>query len=170
MKKHIYITTIFLVIFLISCSTNKELIRKEKMEFGITKYYLENNLKKNIYGKRVLAIIDNSIYYSFYSDKIVKQTKEEKQLIHTLFFEKIPKELNDPKYYQALSKMDSIVLTKSNDILDSLNLKNYKKWDGATAFIIEVNYYHGFPKNKKFKPNWNKNTVIHYEFNLSYSK
>ncbi|NHM01570.1 hypothetical protein [Flavobacterium difficile] len=152
MSKQIYISTIFLIILSISCSTNKGLIEKRKTEFGITKYYIEKDLKNNKYKERLLATIDNSVYYSIYSDKIVKQTKKNKQLIYTLFFDNIPENLNDTKYYQNLTKMDSIVLTESNKILNSLNLQNFKKWNGAKAFIIEVNYYHGYPKNRKFKP------------------
>lgn len=152
MNKQLYIITIFLTFFLISCSTNKELIEKRKTEYGISKYYIEKGLKNSNYRERLLVIIDNCVYYSFYSDKIVKQTKKDKQLIYTLFFDKIPENLNDTKYYQNLTKMDSIVLTESNKILNSLNLQNFKKWKGAKAFIIEVDYYHGYPKNKKFKP------------------
>jgi len=152
MKKQIYIVTIFLSLILISCSTNKELIEKRKSEYGISKYYFEKGLKNSNYKERLLVIIDNSFYYSFYSDKIVKQTKKDKQLIYTLFFDKIPENLNDAKYYQNLNKMDSIVLTESNKILGSLNLQNFKKWNGAKAFLIELNYYHGYPKNNKFKP------------------
>ncbi len=122
------------------------------MEFGVTKYHIEKNLKNNKYKERLLATIDNSVYYSFYSDKIVKQTKENKGLIYTLFFDKIPENLNENEHYQNLTKMDSIVLTEGNKILDSLSFQNFKKWNGAKVFIIEVNYYHGYPKNKKFKP------------------
>lgn len=152
MNRQIYIATISLFFILISCSTNKELIEKRKTEYGISKYYFEKGLKNSNYRERLLVVIDNTVYYSLYSDKIVKQTKKDNQLINTLFFDKIPENLNGTKYYQNLTKMDSIILTESNKILDSLNLPNFKKWNGAKAFIIEVNYYNGYPKNKKLKP------------------
>lgn len=54
--------------------------------------------------------------------------------------------------YQKLSKLDSVVLSKSDKILDSLKWNDFKRWNGATGFEIEVVYYHGFPKNGKFEP------------------
>ena len=122
------------------------------MEFGVTKYYIEKNLKNNKYKEKLIATINNSVYYSFYPDKIIKQTKKNKELIYTLSFDKIQENLNENEHYQNLTKMDSIVLTDGNKILDSLSFQNFKKWNGAKVFIIEVNYYHRYPKNKKFRP------------------
>lgn len=143
MNKQIYIVTIIFSYILISCSTNKELIKKKKTEYGMSKYYLENNLKNSNYKERLLVVIDNSLYYSFYSDKIIKKTKKDKQLIYTLFFDEIQDNIKENEHYLKLNKMDSLVFNESYKILETLNLKNCK---GAKAFIIEVNNYHGYPK------------------------
>jgi pantothenate kinase-related protein Tda10 len=65
--------------------------------------------------------------------------KNEKELIYTLTFGEIPKELNQPKYFQKLSRIDSLILLKGDKILDSLKWNNFKKSKGASGFIIEVN-------------------------------
>jgi hypothetical protein len=146
-----------LITLVISCSTQKGLIKREKTDFGTIKYYVQTD--SNHFGyidnkkdKRIIIKVDNSVYYSIYYDLIAKHTKQNKGLGYWLFYGEIPKEMNDPKYYQKLSELDSLVLSKSDKILDSLKWNDFKRWNGATAFDIEVVYYHGFPKNEKFKP------------------
>ncbi|MEG9328137.1 hypothetical protein V6B16_09365 [Salinimicrobium catena] len=140
------------VLFLHSCSVNRTLIERQRNQHGSLKFYTEVDLKEDRHRKKLVAKVNNSAYYSFYPDKIVKHTREEKQLIYTLFFEQIPKEMDDPKYYQKLSAIDSLVLSKGDRILDSLQWQNYQRPHGASAFQIEVNFYHGYPKNEKFRP------------------
>ncbi|WP_149275108.1 hypothetical protein [Pareuzebyella sediminis] len=153
----IKILLLFLICLIISCSTNKRLFKRQKTDFGTIKYYVQTD--SNHFGyidnkkdKRMVIKVDNSVYYSIYYDLITKHTKQDKGLGYWLFYDEIPKELDDPKYYQKLSELDSLVLSKSDKILDSLKWNNFKRWNGATAFEIEVVYYHGFPKNEKFEP------------------
>jgi hypothetical protein len=94
---------------------------------------------------------DNKSHYSFYLDKIVKTTDTAKALIYTVFYGQIQTNF-DSNTYQRFSNLDSIVLTKGDNLFDSLGLQNFKTSKGANGFLIEVNYYHGFPKNKKFRP------------------
>lgn len=151
----IKILLLFLMCSIISCSTNKGLIKREKTDFGTVKYYIQTDitdLSDNKYEKRIIVKVDNSAFYSIYSNVIYKHTKQNKELIYKLFYGEIPEEFNDPKYYQKLSELDSLVLSNSNRILDSLKWENFKRWNGASAFEIEVVYYHGFPKNEKFEP------------------
>lgn len=131
---------------------NRTLIEKQRNQYGSLKFYTEADLKEKGHRKKLVAKVNNSAYYSFYPDKIVKHTREEKQLIYTLFFEEIPEEMKDPKYFQKLSAIDSLVLSKGDNILDSLQWHNYQRSHGASAFQIEVNYYHGYPKYEKFRP------------------
>lgn len=138
-NKPLKLVTFIVIAFLVSCSANKELIGKEKTEFGDVKFYVENDLKNSYYKKRVLAIFQNSIFYSFYSNEIVKTKKNDEGLIYTLTFGEIPKELNQPRYFKKLSRIDSLILTKGDKVLDSLEWNNYKKSKGASGFIIEVN-------------------------------
>ena len=148
----IKILLVFLITLIISCSTTKGLTKREKTAFGTVKYYVQTDLNDSEHQKRIVIKVDNSAYYSIYFDEIVKHTKKNKELIYRLFYKEIPEEMNDPRYYQKLSELDSLVLSGSDRILDSLKWENFKRWNGASAFEIEVAYYHGFPKNKKFEP------------------
>ncbi|MGY3795165.1 hypothetical protein [uncultured Aquimarina sp.] len=146
----------------IACSTKKGLIKREKTEFGTVKYYVQTELKKDNYlesasntlndQKRIVIKVADSVFYSLYSDEINKLTNKDQNSVYQLFYGEIPKEADAQIAYQKISELDSLVLTKSNKILDSLSWNNFKRWNGATGFVIEVIYYHGFPKNKKFKP------------------
>ena len=140
-----------IIVLIISCSTNKGLIKKDKSDYGTVKYYVQKELNDEDYKKRILIKVADSVYYSLYSDGISKRTKKDKNSIYRLFYGEIPKELGAQIAYQKLSKLDSLILSSSNLILDSLKWNNFKRWNGATAFNIEVIYYHGFPKNRKFK-------------------
>ena len=141
-----------IIALIISCSTNKGLIKREKSDFGTVKYYVQTDLNDEDYKKRMIIKVADSVYYSFYSDGINKRTKKDKNSVYRLFYEEVPKELDAQIAYQKLSKLDSLILSSSNRILDSLKWKDFKRWNGATAFNIEVIYYHGFPKNGKFEP------------------
>lgn len=135
-----YLVPLFLSFLFISCSINKELIGKEKTEYATVKYYIAKDLKNNNATKRILAKVENSDLYTFNLNHISKVKKSESDLIFTLLFEEIPKELDSPDNFRKLSKMDSLVLHKGDKILDSLNWGNYQKSVGATGFIIEVKF------------------------------
>ena len=143
-----------IVTSLISCSTTAQLIDKSKTQYGNIKFYSERISKNNSSIKRIYASVKtgkSQSYYSFYPDKIVKTTDKAKALIYTVSYEPL-QTTYDSDIYQKFSVMDSIVLTKGDKLLGSLGLNNFKTTKGATAFMIEVNYYHGFPKGKRFRP------------------
>ncbi len=146
------ILLVILIFSIISCSSNKGLIKSEKTDFGTTKYYVQTDLNDENHEKRIVIKVADSVYYSFYSDGINKRRKMDMGSIYRLYYGQIPKELDAQIAYQKLSKMDSLVLSKSNRILDSLKWTNFKRWNGASAFNIEVVYYHGVPRNEKFEP------------------
>ena len=127
------------------------MVGREMSNQGMAKFYIETDLKESQNEKRLLATVNNLFYYSFYPDKIVKQTREHKELIYTLYFDQLPDNY-DRNSFEKLSATDSIVLSKGSTILDSLGWMDYQKSNDARAFLIEVNYHHGYPKNKRFKP------------------
>ncbi len=150
--KHIILIAIFSSLF--ACSTNVKLIDKSWTKYGGIKFYSEKTSKTNSSIKRIYSSVktdDNRSYYSFYPDKIVKTTDTAKTLIYTVFYGQLQTSY-DRHIYQRFSFLDSIMLTKGDNLLDSLGLHNFKTSEGAEGFQIEVNYYHGFPKNKKFRP------------------
>jgi hypothetical protein len=130
------------------------LIDKSQTKYGDIKFYSEKVTKDNSTIKRIYASVktaNSKSYYSFYPDKIVKTTDTAKALIYTVFYGQIQTNF-DNNIFQRFYNLDSIVLTKGDNLLDSLGLHNFKTSNGADGFQIEVNYYHGFPKNKKFRP------------------
>jgi hypothetical protein len=141
-----------IIALIISCSTNKGLIKRDKSDYGTLKYYVQTDLNDENYKTRIIIKVADSVYYSLYSDGINKRTKKDKNSVYRLFYGEIPKEMDAQIAYQKLSELDSLVLSKSDKILDSLKWKNFKRWKGASAFEIEVVYYHGFAKNGKFEP------------------
>ena len=150
--RHIILLAIFISLF--GCSTTIKLIEKNQTKYGNIKFYSEKISKEKPFIKRIYASVksaDNKSYYSFYPDKIVKTTDTAKALIYTVFYGQIQTNF-DSNIYQRFSYLDSLVLTKGDNLLNSLGLHNFKTSKGAKSFEIEVNYYHGFPKNKKFRP------------------
>ena len=71
-------------------------------------------------------------------------------MIYTVFDGDLPQDYGK-NIYLKFSPLDKLILNHGNRILDSLGLKNFKRTNNGKAFIIEVNYYHGYPKNKSFK-------------------
>jgi hypothetical protein len=133
---------LFCLIILItsSCSNNKILVQKEKTEFGKVRFYIENNLKDNKSQKRLVAKI-NQTTYLLNQQEILKQTEIEPNIIYTLIEEEIPNSFN-LDIYQKLTISDSLILLKSNKILDSLEWNDFKKFNNQRGFIKEVYYYH----------------------------
>jgi hypothetical protein len=80
----------------------------------------------------------------------VKTTETTKELTYTVYYGPLPEEY-DTRLYHKFSFLDSLVLTQGDHLLDSLGIHNFKRSKGGQAYIIEVNYYHGYSKNKKFK-------------------
>ncbi len=147
-KQNFFWLSILFIGLIVSCATNRTLVDREMSDQGMAKFFIETDLKESQYEKRLLATIDNSLYYSFYPDKIVKQTREHKELIYTLYFDRLPDNY-DRNNFEKISATDSIILSKGSAILDSLGWTDYQKSKDASAFLIEVNYYHGYPKNKR---------------------
>lgn len=77
--------------------------------------------------------------------------EETKQLNYTVLYGQLLTRYNTDTFMR-FSSLDSVVLGAGDRLLDSLGLKDFKRFKGAEAYQIEVNYYHGYPKSKKFPP------------------
>jgi hypothetical protein len=73
----IFLSILLTLLFLNSCTANRTFIEKNKSDYGTIKFYIENNLENKLHPKRMVAKVNNSFYYSFYSDEIIKHTKKE---------------------------------------------------------------------------------------------
>ena len=148
--------TYFVVVvafLLYSCKSNKQFIEENKTNYGYIKFYLEKRDKKSKSIERVYAVVDSSgyrSYYNFFPDRIQRTTEISKNMIYTAFYGELPKKYSN-KEFVNFSALDSLVLNQGNNILNSLSLEKFKKSIGSKAFIIEVNYYHGYPKSEPFK-------------------
>ena len=149
-----YLVLTLLSLYLFACSSNVKLIQKSETKYGKIKFYIEKQTKDNTDIKRIYASVDsnnNKNYYSFYHDRIVRITENAKTLTYIAFYGQLPTNYN-ANIYQKFSSLDSLVLIKGDRLLGSLGLKNFKRSTFAEAYQIEVSYYHGYPKNKKFQP------------------
>ena len=137
-----------------SCVSNSRLIGKSETEFGRIKFYLANASVNNTPVSKIYAEVDsNNIkrYYSFYPDRIVMTDERTKNLSFTFTSQKIPDNY-DANVYHRFSTLDTFVFGKAQEIIDTTTYSYLKGLQTAEGYFIEVNYYHGFPKGKKFKP------------------
>lgn len=144
----------FITFFMGSCVTNNRLIGNSWTDYGRIKFYAVKALgDKNTIEKIYADIDSNNIkkYYSFYPDRIVMTDERRKQLSYTVVFQQLPNKY-DNNIYRPLSLLDSLVFSKAMTLLSRTEYSNLKKPKEASGFVIVVNYYHGFPKNQKFKP------------------
>lgn len=137
-----------------SCASNKVLIKKQQTEFGYVKFYAVYGSSDIPYvGKIYVATDSNGVkrFYSFYPDKIVMTDERAKELSYTLIFNKLQDNF-DSNMYHRLSTWDTLVLSKAVTILKASKYSHLKSPGNAQGYEIEVNYYHGSPKDKKFQP------------------
>jgi hypothetical protein len=137
-----------------SCVSHSRLIGTSETDFGRIRFYLVDASDDNTSVSKVYANVDsNNIkkYYSFYPDKIVMRDQRAKNLSYKVTSQKIPDNY-DTKVYHRFSRLDTLVFGKAKEIVDTSTYSYLKGLQGAAGYFIEVNYYHGFPKGRKFKP------------------
>jgi len=131
LTKH-FCTTI-LIFLLLACSNTSKLLYKTKTEGNRIRFFqtsaTEN--KKNLSAFYAQVDSDNvRIYYSFFNNDINKTYDNDDNVRYILTSSKQP--------MSPLTTIDSLVLTKADRLMDSLNYKNLKKTKGATGYDIEV--------------------------------
>jgi len=117
-------------------------------EYGEPEFYVERKSEQSKDVEKVYAEADSSgtkTYFSFYPNRILK-VKERENVIFTGVTQS-----ERGSVHQEISSFDAMVFTKAVLLLDSLQL-NWKSPGNIVAFIPEVLYYHGRPKNYKLKP------------------
>jgi len=82
---------------------------------------------------------------------ILMTDQRAKNLSYTVTSQKIPDNY-DTNVYHRFSRLDTFVFGKAQEIIDTSTYSYLKGLQGAEGYFIEVNYYHKFPKRKKFKP------------------
>lgn len=155
MRHLIKIISFFLTFFSIcSCYSNRTLIGKSQTEFGRSKFYEVKSPSDNSKLDKVYVDIDsNGIkrFYSFYPDMIIMTDERAKNRSYTVIFQKLPDNY-DTNVYHRFSKLDTIVFDKAINLIDTTKYSVLSRLKGAEGYLIEINYYHGFPKGKKFQP------------------
>tara|TARA_B100000929_G_C15289999_1_gene346693 strand:- start:150 stop:575 length:426 start_codon:yes stop_codon:yes gene_type:complete len=137
---NIIFVSCLMILIIMSCSSKKTLVKKEETEYGKVRFYIENDNKDNKSKKRLVAKIGQT-KYQLNEKEILKQNKKEKNIIYSLVEKDIPKNPN-LEIFQKTTKLDSLILIKSNEILDSLKWNSFKRFDNQKGFIKEVYYYH----------------------------
>ena len=131
LTKH-FCTTI-LIFLLLSCSSTSKLVYKTKAEGNRIRFFQRTltNDKKNLSDFYAQVDSENvKIYYSFFSNDINKTYDNDNNVRYMLTSGKQP--------MSPLTIIDSLVLTKADRLMDSLNYKDLKRTKGATGYDIEV--------------------------------
>lgn len=146
-----YLFSLSSLLFLLACSGNTKLVDKSKTKDEVIRWYVERAGNGDTSIKKFYASVTrNEIlsFYSFYPGKIIKATDTSKAFSFTVFYGVVAEGW---PYYQKFTTLDSMILAQGDHMIDSLGL-NFRKSEGASAFQMEVNWYHGYPKNKKLAP------------------
>jgi hypothetical protein len=145
---------LFIAFGLYSCTSSKKLIEKQQTEFGNLKFYVDYVSRGKSEINKVYADTDSNgvkRFYSFYPDRIVMTDERVKNLSYTVSYHQLPDNL-DSTIFQRLSPWDTLVFSKALTILKANKYLDLKNPQGASGYEIVINYYHGFPNKKKFKP------------------
>jgi hypothetical protein len=138
---------------LFGCTGTIKMIDKFRTQEGTIRFYVDKKEKNKPDVKGLYASVNNKgtrIYYRFCDNEIVMTTEKAKQLTYTVYHGQLP--INyDSNIYKTYSHLDLVVLTRGDKLLDSLRLDNFKRTLGSEAYQIDVNYYHGYPKRKRFR-------------------
>lgn len=136
------------------CSGNVKLVGKMKLTNENVRFYKETDPKNKSEVKAVYACVESESHKSYYiitNSRISKITDTAKELSYNLFYGEFPREYKSSSFAK-FSYLDSSILSRGDEIIDSLRQMTLKKSAGATGFEIEVEWYHGYPAGRKFRP------------------
>jgi hypothetical protein len=145
---------LFFVFSLCSCASIDKVLGKSHTEYGKVKFFAVSTSDVKASISKIYADVDSNgvkKYYSFYPDRIVMTDESAKELSFTVLFQRLPDNY-DSNIHRPLSPLDTLVLSQAKTFLNSTKYSHLKYPKGYTGFQIEVNYLHGFPKGRKFRP------------------
>ena len=119
------------IIFVVSCSNTSKIIYQSKVDKIRIRFYEK---KQSDIGRSLFfAKIDSNnvrINYKFFPDNIYKTYEKLDNYVYTLVQDKNP--------MLQLSRLDSTVFLKADQLMDSLGHEQLKRARNATGFVIEI--------------------------------
>ena len=131
LTKH-FCTTI-LIFLLLSCGGTSKLVYKTKLDANRIRFFQTSSTKSKKNLSAFYAQVDSNnvrIYYTFFGSDINKTYDNDDNARYILTSRKQP--------MSPLTEIDSIVLAKADELMDSLNYKDLKRAKGATGYEIEI--------------------------------
>jgi len=119
--------------FIYSCGSISKVVYQTKVTDSKIRYYVTENPNYRKGEGKFYARVDSSnvrIYYSFQTSDIYKTYDNVGTNVYTLVFDRQP--------MLRLTSLDSIVLTKADNLLDSLGYRGLKRSKTATGFVVEI--------------------------------
>jgi hypothetical protein len=116
-----------------SCGSVSKVVYQTKVTDSKLRYYVTDNPNYRKGEGKFYARVDSGnvrIFYSFQSNNIYKTYDNASNYVYTLVF--------DRQLMLGLTSIDSIVLTKADNLLDSLKYSDLKRAKNATGFVIEI--------------------------------
>lgn len=121
-----------LTVLLVSCSNiSAKLIYKTTVDRVTIRFYERKQMNKN--KASFFARVDSNnihITYKFLSQSTYKLYDKQDNYIHTLVYDKNPT--------LHFSRIDSALLIKADQLMDSLNIKQLRRTRLSTGFVVEI--------------------------------
>jgi hypothetical protein len=130
-----FLSLLFYVIVIplfISCSTSK-IVYKKRVDESRIRFFVTQTPKPKKSSSNFYAQVDSNnvrIYYSFFASDINKNYDNDNNVLYVL--------TSNRKPMTYLTRIDSLVLAKADNLMDSLGYKDLKRAKGATGYFIEV--------------------------------
>lgn len=119
--------------YIVSCGSVSKVVYQNKVTDIKFRYFVSENPNYRKGEGKFYARVDSGnvrIFYSFQSNNIYKTYDNVSNYVYTLVF--------DRQSMLRLTAMDTIVLTKADNLLDSLGNGDLKRSKNATGFVIEI--------------------------------
>ncbi len=119
--------------YMVSCRSVSKVVYQNKMTDMKFRYFVSENPNYRKGEGKFYARVDSGnvrVFYSFQANNIYKTYANVSNYVYTLVF--------DRQSMLRLTAMDTIVLTKADNLLDSLGNNDLKRSKNATGFVLEI--------------------------------